>query len=634
MQHRIPASRRDGIKVGDLIRVSGQFEDIGIAPVARPFCTRMKLITTSYTNIMPSLTGRQIHNFKSNGKVVKTSGRLQDAFQDDIDQCHYWLTIDSSDGAVNAVIPSTTNLLPYLRRLIGATVSVHGLIRPQSLSSRPMQGPFLMLQSQSSISVLDQPQSNLFSAPVLNHSPNSPETISCLGHRSIIGTIRCIWGGRNVLVETDKGFRHNAEIADAEMPKAGQVVKLVGLPETDLFRINLSHASWMTDTGEAKPLDTPRDVSINTLLNNPQSEHGGINIQYHGEHLRVVGEVVGLPSQATPSGIVNIRDGKNILQIDICACPDVASTLTLGCQLSISGICVITTENWRPNHPLPRITGILLAVRSPKDIVILSHPSWLTTRTLVKILVSVLFSFAGVLIWNIALRVLVARRSRALFQAQIDKVSSELRIAERTRLAVELHDALSQNLAGVAMEIEAATRNEPKGLAAVLSHVKVADQALRSCRLELKNSLWDLRNNALEANNLKIAVERTLLPHLKGIDSSVRMDVSRARLSDSTTHDILCIIRELVLNGIHHGHATKLRVAGSVEEDTIKISVRDNGMGFDPDTCPGVENGHFGLEGIRERISKFDGSLTFERQSDNGMRAIVSIRIPGVEKNL
>ena len=66
-----------------------------------------------------------------------------------------------------------------------------------------------------------------------------------------------------------------------------------------------------------------------------------------------------------------------------------------------------------------------------------------------------------------------------------------------------------------------------------------------------------------------------------------------------------------------------------IDGDTLLFSVRDDGAGFDPDTAPGVLQGHFGLEGVRERLRQLKGSLVFERMPGGGMRATVAIPLPG-----
>ena len=120
-------------------------------------------------------------------------------------------------------------------------------------------------------------------------------------------------------------------------------------------------------------------------------------------------------------------------------------------------------------------------------------------------------------------------------------------------------------------------------------------------------------------------IRRTLLPSVKGVALKIRFNVPRDRFTDNTTHTVLRIVRELAVNGIRHGGATEILIAGTAEDDGIVFSVRDNGSGFDPDLAPGVLQGHFGLEGIRERVRALGGTLTIESAAGKGTKATVRL---------
>ena len=109
---------------------------------------------------------------------------------------------------------------------------------------------------------------------------------------------------------------------------------------------------------------------------------------------------------------------------------------------------------------------------------------------------------------------------------------------------------------------------------------------------------------------------------------AIRFAVSRSSLSDTTTHAILRIIRELVANAVTHGKATQIRIAGEHHDDRLSFSVTDNGCGFDPQRRPGAGNGHFGLSGIEERLTRCGGSFNLESTAGKGTRAVASIPIP------
>ena len=85
-------------------------------------------------------------------------------------------------------------------------------------------------------------------------------------------------------------------------------------------------------------------------------------------------------------------------------------------------------------------------------------------------------------------------------------------------------------------------------------------------------------------------------------------------------------MRELATNAVRHGKATDIRIAGALDGAVLFCSVTDNGCGFDPDDHPGLSEGHFGLQGIEERIDELDGKLSIESRRGEGSRVSFSIR--------
>ena len=166
--------------------------------------------------------------------------------------------------------------------------------------------------------------------------------------------------------------------------------------------------------------------------------------------------------------------------------------------------------------------------------------------------------------------------------------------------------------------------SDPDGMRKSLG---LAANTLDSCRDELRNCLWDLRNQTLEESDMNEAIRQTLAPHIGDAKLTIRFNVPRERLSDNTAHAILRIVRELATNAVRHGHATQIRIAGAIESGRLLFSVSDNGSGFDPQTAPGIRQGHFGLQGIRDRIDGFEGDFVLDSSPGKGTKAIISIRL-------
>ena len=101
----------------------------------------------------------------------------------------------------------------------------------------------------------------------------------------------------------------------------------------------------------------------------------------------------------------------------------------------------------------------------------------------------------------------------------------------------------------------------------------------------------------------------------------------RSRLSDSTAHALLRIIRELVSNAAVHGKATRISVCGAVDNGMLSVTVCDDGIGFDVGKCPGQADGHFGLAGIRERCKGLGAAFRIESTPGKGTTATIEMEL-------
>jgi len=331
--------------------------------------------------------------------------------------------------------------------------------------------------------------------------------------------------------------------------------------------------------------------------------------EMHGRPVRLRGIV---RTGVGADGLFLMESDGIVVPVYAAAAAEYAHTIETGCTVEAAGTCIMDIEDWQANSVFPQIRRFFLVARVPSDIRIVARPPWWTAARLLAVIGALLAALAAILVWNAALRRAAAHKGRELYRMQIERVKADLRTEERTRLAVELHDTLAQNLTGVSMELAA-------------GHVDIAAKTLKSCRDELRDCLWDLRSQALEEPDMTQAVLKTLRPHIGETRVSVRFSVPRSKLSDKTVHALLRSIRELVVNALRHGGATDIKVAGALEGEHLFCSVTDNGSGFDPASAPGVLQGHFGLQGIRERIDALGGEFTIESTPDKGTKARMKI---------
>jgi signal transduction histidine kinase len=217
---------------------------------------------------------------------------------------------------------------------------------------------------------------------------------------------------------------------------------------------------------------------------------------------------------------------------------------------------------------------------------------------------------AAILIWNRQLKNLSEKRGKELFRERSASAIAELKTEERTRLAAEIHDSISQILTGAAMQLDA-------------GEIQAAKRILASCRRELRACLWDLRSHALDAENFSDAIKETLVSHMNGRSASIEIDIPSSKMSERLRHAALCIIREAVVNAIRHGRAETIAISGDFDGHNLVFSIVDDGKGFNPTTARGSKDGHFGLLGMRERAKAFKGSVTISSSSGNGTEIAV-----------
>ena len=163
---------------------------------------------------------------------------------------------------------------------------------------------------------------------------------------------------------------------------------------------------------------------------------------------------------------------------------------------------------------------------------------------------------------------------------------------------------------------------------AASSRLSTVAKMIKSCLVDLRRCLWDLRNDVLDEPDFAEAIRRTVEPVARDAELSIRFDGRRALLSDATAHALLNIVRELVANAVAHGKAKNVRIAGEVHAGEMSLSVRDDGCGFDPGKRPGTGEGHFGIDGIKARLERIGGTLTIESSPGKGTK--VSIQLKGL----
>ena len=186
---------------------------------------------------------------------------------------------------------------------------------------------------------------------------------------------------------------------------------------------------------------------------------------------------------------------------------------------------------------------------------------------------------------------------------------------DRRRIAGELHDSVAQYLSGTKILLTS-VRGELGALPeAVRENLDAACDMLDRTRREVRTAINDLRNDDLLTKPLDRLL-RSAGARLNRIGPATVVtavaDLPRG-LSPELKRDVLAIIQEAAANAMRHGGAKVVKIAASPQASGgFAVSVSNDGAPFDVGTAPGVESGHYGLAGMRERADRANLQLTID----------------------
>ncbi|HEY9607582.1 MAG TPA: response regulator [Allocoleopsis sp.] len=196
-------------------------------------------------------------------------------------------------------------------------------------------------------------------------------------------------------------------------------------------------------------------------------------------------------------------------------------------------------------------------------------------------------------------------------------------LAERNRIARDIHDTLAQVLTGVVVHMEAAKVVVPEESKA-RTHVMQAHNLARDGLAEARRSVWALRPQVLEQGNLSQALESLVHGLTAGtpIKGQCTIEGTRYPLPSDAETNLLRIAQEAFVNALKHAHANAVQVELTFGSQAVSLCVRDNGRGFNPELLRGKG---FGLIGMRERVQSLGGQLTIASQPGQGTEVIAIV---------
>src|SRR5262245_8751963 len=211
-------------------------------------------------------------------------------------------------------------------------------------------------------------------------------------------------------------------------------------------------------------------------------------------------------------------------------------------------------------------------------------------------------------------------------------------LEERTRIAQELHDTLLQTFLSASMQLSVALDN-------------VANDSLVKPRLdrilhlmyqgieEGRSTIRGLRSSGSHTLDLVLALSRVQqeLPGQSGIDFRVIVAGRQQPLLPPIEHEIYRIGREALVNAFRHSRAKRVEFELEYADSDLRMRVRDNGCGIDPQMLHAGREGHWGLAGMRERATRIGGLLKISSSANTGteielsLPSAVAFQLPAID---
>lgn len=197
-------------------------------------------------------------------------------------------------------------------------------------------------------------------------------------------------------------------------------------------------------------------------------------------------------------------------------------------------------------------------------------------------------------------------------------------LAERSRMAREIHDTLAQGFVGVSLQLEI-TGNLLAGakVEEAREQVNQAKALVRDGLADARQSIWELRSGAVEEGLPERM--RQMVNRVAGDRGGVELTVGGTYrpVGAEVEREVMRIAQEAATNAVRHARAARVTITLRYEERALRLSVVDDGVGFAMDE---VASGRFGLVGMRERAERIGGVLEMESAPGDGTS--VRLRVP------
>jgi len=288
-------------------------------------------------------------------------------------------------------------------------------------------------------------------------------------------------------------------------------------------------------------------------------------------------------------------------------------------ELEVTGLVEIDWKEDAARWPFTVPDQLNVLIRSPADVVVVRGPPWWTPARLAAVLAAGGAALVAALAWVTALRRQV-RSQLGMIEASLQERAI---VEERRRIAREFHDSLEQDLANVALQLDAAASFAADDVRDLLEQQRSLVVRLQR---ETRQFVWDLRDPTQAGWSFAelLAAQCREQESLGSVPVEVAVEGGFPEPPRVARYHLLKIVHEAVANALRHAGAGRVEVRAGGDAGGLRVEVRDDGCGFEPARGEWLA-GHFGIRGMRERAQRIGADLLIDSSPGRGTRLSIAL---------
>ncbi len=629
------------LKAGMTAEIEGSLHPGGFAPVVLP--RRIKLLgpgelkQDEHPDLKDFFRGAYIMRRITVGGVV----------QNVTDDSPGWLVrVETGAGHFLTRLPKTDGLSPAT--LMDAEIQVTGVAGASRNWRSQFICPRVMIAEADDIQILRSPSEDPFQAERVRIDELdgfNPKGRS-LHRRCLEGAVAYYDGDKTIYLLNDGiGVRLELNEPSADTIQLGDWIEASGFIDPTQYLRGLRGAIVRSTgkKGEIKPVKTSvEEIVDDHTVPTWKQVH---TKTYDGRVVTMRGEVRGFDSATERfHSRIEVASGETTFTASL---HEPMEELLPGTIVELTGIAKITYLRSDSTSQLAEPQRVDMLLRSEADVNIIRKPSWWTEQRIGGALALAICVAGLAVIWGVTLNRRVAKQTKELALEMSSRrdaaIEFQAAIRERTHLAANIHDTVLQTLAGIGCQLDACGQSTQPNTP-ISMHLKTASRMVQGGQEDLRNVVSALHCLPLHDQTFGESIRRVVkrLKRVANVSvSGVRdgEDLSRLgpdaddrpkiivqcaanlpKLADFIAGNLLLIIQEATRNALKYADAESITIKVKTinSGSGIRLKVVDDGCGFDANTRPGPSDGHFGLETMKGRAERIEGSLTIESEPGQG----------------